>query len=901
MAYVTNDLIETEINTLFNAFGVGEEMQLDRFSSLEFTQSDISVMVDMGTRLAAYKQEIDGAFSSYLHSTYKNTLLSDPIQAEQLLTNQIANIYLLTSGHYNDDYIRSRYAIGITHRTLGLPFNQLIADYSKYKVLLRPVIWRFCDGDIYNLINYMEALSRIMYFDIGIALDAYCQGEQFALIQIQQEYSNRTEQLIIERNYDNLTGLPNRQFFKNQLVHLLQIAENKSLTVAMIKLGLDKFKALNDREGYETGDLALKEIGTRLQSFLQKDDLVAYWGGASFTIALTNLDQTQGIDRVCNEICTLVSKPLETVGDQIVLTCTMGIALSPNDAQSANNLIKYSDNAMILAKEMGGNKFQFFNKRLDARLNERLSIANEISAALDANQFCLHYQPVADLQSGDIVSMEALIRWNHPTRGMMQPAQFIDIAEEFSFINLIGNWVIRQACRDIQQWRAQGISMPRIAINVSPKQLLEPGFIKHLLMTLTDFDIKPQMITLEITESTLIHHSAGMEKLLKELKANKISLSMDDFGTGYSALQYLKHYPFDYVKIDQSFVRNILDNSNDAAIASAVIAMAHSMGIKVIAEGVETELQCQYFSQSMCDQIQGYYLALPMPPDKAGDYIASKFTLPEHLRRLTKKSRTLLLVDDEANILASLKRLFRQDGYNILTADSGAEGLAILKTTHVDVIMSDQRMPNMTGVEFLRQAKVKYPATVRIVLSGYTELQSITDAINEGSIYKFLTKPWDDEQLRFHISEAFMQKEMFDENRQLGIKIQTANQELASANRQLADILQVKEKQLHRDETSLDIAREALQYLPIPMLGIDDDGMIAFANTATEELLFKDQALLGADVEDILPAFNSMAAMAGEGVSFSLAIPGFDYQASWRTMGSHSKSRGKIITFFAKD
>ena len=440
--------------------------------------------------------------------------------------------------------------------------------------------------------------------------------------------------------------------------------------------------------------------------------------------------------------------------------------------------------------------------------------------------------------------------------------------------------------------------MPRLAINVSPKQLLEPGFTAGLLSTLTEFDILPPEITLEITESTLIHHSESMATLLQELKTYRFNLTMDDFGTGNSALQHLKHYPFDHVKIDQSFVTNILENSDDAAIANAVIAMAHNMGIKVIAEGVESELQCKYLSRAMCDQVQGFFLSKPIPPQQAGEFIATKFKLHDDLRRLTKVNRTILLVDDEANILAALKRVFRQDGYHILTAGSGAEGLEVLKQNQVDVIVSDQRMPNMTGVEFLRQAKVKYPDTVRIVLSGYTELQSITDAINEGAIYKFFTKPWEDQQIRDQISDAFLQKELFDENRRLGIKIQTANQELAMANRQLAELLQQKEKQLYRDETSLDIAREALLHVPIPMLGIGDDGMIAFANSAFEDLLCKDTALLGEHIDEILPLFSDTASAVSEGENFALNLPNFHFEANWRTMGAHSKSRGKIITFY---
>jgi len=549
---------------------------------------------------------------------------------------------------------------------------------------------------------------------------------------------------------------------------------------------------------------------------------------------------------------------------------------------------------------MPGRSDDKLSAELPNRPQERTSIANELVNAIEGNQFCLHYQPIADLQSGEIISMEALVRWMHPVRGLLPPNQFIALAEELAIINKLGAWVIRQVCLDIRSWRGQGTPVPRIAINVSPKQFQDPQFTKNLLNTLSELDVLPNAITLEITENLLMQHSDEMEITIRDLKARGFYLSMDDFGTGYSALQYLKHYPFDYVKIDQSFIKNIMESPGDVAIANAVIAMSHSMGIKVVAEGVETEAQCQYLSQNMCDHIQGYYLSQPMPAQQAIEYIAKKFKLPDHLLRMTKASQTLLLVDDEPNILSALKRLFRQDGYQILIANGGAEGLEVLKEHHVDVIVSDQRMPSMTGVEFLRHAKAKYPDTMRIVLSGYTELQSITDAINEGSIYKFLTKPWDDVQLRNQIMEAFTQKEMSDENRKLGLKIQTANQELAAANRQLAEILQMKEKQLVRDETSLDIAREALQHIPIPMLGIDEDGMIAFANLASEKLLFQNTEILGVHIDEILPCFNQISAQTKEGCNFSLNIPDFNYLANWRTMGISSKSRGKIVTFFGE-
>lgn len=902
MSDETINFIDEEIEAFLKSYP--EDIQLDRFHALEFTHSDADVMRDLSVKLSANKNVINDAFAGYMHSAYQTVLSSDPSESTYWVNEQISNFHILLDGNYDKAYARKCIAVGLIHRKLEQPFNLLIACYSKYKALIEPFIVDACKGNIYGLARYMGALSKIIYFDLGIELDAYCYGDKSAFTQIQHEVSSHmgqllasTEQLLYQKNHDSLTGMPNRHSFKKQLTHFLQFADDKATSVALIKLGLDHFKLLNDLEGYDTGDQVLKEIAIRLQGYLHKDDLIAYWGGDTFTIALNNVDQTNKIDRVCHEISQLIREPYQVKNKKLPVTCSMGIALYPQDCADIDSLIKYSDNSMNLAKEMGGGKFQFFNAELDERLAKHNAIANELYSAIEGNQFCLYYQPVADLQTGEIISMEALVRWMHPERGLVPPNEFIAIAEELSIINKLGDWIIRQACQDLKAWQNQGVCVPRIAINVSPKQLLDPLFAKNLLLTLNEWEINPNLITLEITESLLMNHSDAMKILLNEFKTQGFYLAMDDFGTGYSALQYLKHYPFNYVKIDRSFVTNIVENPGDAAIANAVISMAHSMGIKVIAEGVETEAQCQFLSQNMCDQIQGYFLSHPMPHQQAGDYISKKITVPEHLLRVAKINRTLLLVDDEPNILSALKRLFRKDGYTVLTANSGPEGLETLKEHNVDIIVSDQRMPAMTGVEFLRQAKEKYPNTIRIVLSGYTELQSITDAINEGSIYKFLTKPWDDQQLSTQISEAFIQKEMFDENRKLELKIQTTNQELASANRQLADLLQSKEKQLLRDEISLDIAREALQHIPIPILGIDEDGMIAFANFATEALLFKDGATLGMHIEEVLPNFNSIAQQAKENTNFSLNIPDFNYLVNWRIMGAHSKSKGKLITF----
>ncbi len=286
-----------------------------------------------------------------------------------------------------------------------------------------------------------------------------------------------------------------------------------------------------------------------------------------------------------------------------------------------------------------------------------------------------------------------------------------------------------------------------------------------------------------------MHDVPHSESMIRSLKEIGVKLSLDDFGTGYSSLSYLKRFPFDQVKIDQSFVSDVTLDPNNIMLVQVIVSMAHGLGMLAIAEGVETEAQCEIMRTSACDEIQGYFFSRPIDGAQLETFLTGGETLPAHLLHLQKPQRTLLLVDDEPNILTALKRLFRRDGHLILSANSGAQALELLTQHRVDVIITDQRMPGMTGVEMLRAVKELYPDTIRIVLSGYTELQSVTDAINEGAVYRFLTKPWDDAQLREQVFKAFEQHDLAEQNRELDLRVRSANRELVAANRHLAELL----------------------------------------------------------------------------------------------------------------
>lgn len=416
---------------------------------------------------------------------------------------------------------------------------------------------------------------------------------------------------------------------------------------------------------------------------------------------------------------------------------------------------------------------------------DRLFFESSLRQAVLARDFHLQYQPVISMRSGDIVGLEALIRWRHASLGDVPPSHFISVAEELGLIEDIGEWLLMTACHDMQRRDAAGLAPLRVAVNVSPHQFSSPRLTDLIQNSIDRNGLDTSMLCLEITEGAVMLDTENTRTTLQRLKMMGIDLLLDDFGTGFSSLSYLKRFPFDRVKIDRSFVTNLTENGDDTAITKAIISMAHSLGIKVIAEGIETEAQFALLRDQQCDEMQGYFFSRGISSADLDTLLRKNKRLPPHLFGAGNATRTILLVDDDAEMLLQLQEPLRRDNYEILAASSGEEALALLEKHNVDVILSDQSMPGMTGVELLRNAQMRYPETIRIILSGFSELQAVTDAINDGTVYKFLTKPWDESKLRAHVDEAFMRKELWNENRLLGDAIKIKNLELDVLARKL--------------------------------------------------------------------------------------------------------------------
>ena len=706
----------------------------------------------------------------------------------------------------------------------------------------------------------------------------------------------QTEQALFElAHFDRLTGLPNRLLFLDRLRTKLASAQRQSKRLALLFIDVDRFKTIKETFGQTSADALLQILSSRLKAFLRNSDTAGRLGEDEFALILADLNEASEAGLFARKLMAELEKPCAINGREITATHCIGISSYPDDAEDAETFLQFAESAMHQAKNAGYNNYQFFSAMINQKSVERLQLNTDLHQALANDQFELFYQPKISCINGDIVGMEALIRWRHPVHGLLAPEAFISILEETGLINSVGQWVLNEACTQLKRWIDQGLGRPTVAVNISAHQFGSDDLQAIVRKVLTTSGLPPDRLELELTESALMHNVERIISVMTALKQLGVRFSIDDFGTGYSSLSYLKRFPLDALKVDRSFVQDITANPDDASITKAVITLAHNLKLKVIAEGVETEGQLSLLLANHCDEIQGYYFSPPVPAAEMEKILANRNLLPPLRLPSAQRQRTILLVDDEENILASLRRLLRRDGYRILAANSGAAGLELLAENEVDVIISDQRMPNMTGVEFLRRVKTIHPQTIRMVLSGYTELQSITDAINEGAIYKFLTKPWEDDLLRANIEEAFRYKELADENRQLHLKIQLANKELSHANSQLLEILAEKERRIERDETTLDVAQEVLQCVPFPVLGFDNEGMVVFANIEAENVLGQGHTLLGGDVGDRLPTSLGTLIRGNDGDMTEYSSPTHQWRAVYRQLGQEKSATGRLL------
>ncbi|MEQ9395984.1 putative bifunctional diguanylate cyclase/phosphodiesterase [Haliea sp.] len=449
--------------------------------------------------------------------------------------------------------------------------------------------------------------------------------------------------------FDSLTSLPNRRLFTEQLDLLLRLTKRNNEMLALLFLDLDNFKRVNDSLGHSAGDTLLREVADRLASCVRESDVVAHFvdsesridvsrlGGDEFTVVLNQVENAEAVSRVAQRLLTALLEPVEIDGHELVITPSIGIALAPNDADDLEGLLKAADTAMFHAKARGKNTFVFYTSDMDAAGVERLQLETDLRKALERNELLFHYQPQVDTRTGTVVGVEALLRWQHPEQGMIPPFRFIPVAEEIGLIGEMGNWGIREACRELVELRKEGLELPKIAVNVSALQF-NKNFCPTVKEILETSGVPPSALELELTESILMEDSHSTVKALQELKAMGLRLSIDDFGTGYSSLSYLSRFPLDELKIDRSFVIDFDKSANDASLVRAIIAMGQSMQLELVAEGVETSEQFHFLSRHGADVIQGYLFSRPVTAAELRPMLAPGYFL-DQIREIRAEER----------------------------------------------------------------------------------------------------------------------------------------------------------------------------------------------------------------------------------------------------------------------
>jgi diguanylate cyclase (GGDEF)-like protein/PAS domain S-box-containing protein len=573
------------------------------------------------------------------------------------------------------------------------------------------------------------------------------------------ERKRAAAELTHHLTHDIVTGLPRFELIEEYLQLALAAAAGRAGRIVVLYVDIDYFHAVNETRGRAIGDEVLRVIARRLSAAVGAGGKVAHVAGDEFAVIQVDTNQvdTHGNpDQVDlgETVRAAIAEPMVIAEQQIYVTCSIGVSCFPDNATTPQDLLRQAEAAMMHSKRDGRNAVSAFSNDQSEELRVRLGLGSRLRIAIRDEKLQLHFQPQINGLDWQVLGFEALARWHDPELGVVMPKVFIQAAEELGLIVDLGRFVLVEACRQARAWIDAGAGDFSIAVNVSPLQLHRPDFAEDVRSALAKFKIPPGCIELELTESVMTENIERMIGSMQALKALGVRLALDDFGTGYSSLNYLRRFPIDCLKIDQSFVRDVTTDAGAAGICRAVITLAHQLGMKVMAEGVETAAQVGYLKRNECDLFQGYYFSKPVTADKALEMLRHRYLERDEIGD-TQQLHRLLLVDDETNILNALNRALRRDGYRILTATCAEEALEILGREEIDVIVSDQRMPGMTGTELLSRVKEMYPDIVRIVLSGYTDLAAITNAINEGAIYKFLTKPWTDEELRTQIRDAF--------------------------------------------------------------------------------------------------------------------------------------------------
>jgi diguanylate cyclase (GGDEF)-like protein len=490
--------------------------------------------------------------------------------------------------------------------------QSVLADISQINENLTPIENQFVDalGDAsrttYRLLQLVMLAATPVLLMFGTLLS-------LRILQQRRHMEARVKHIAF---HDDLTSLPNRLMLNQRLDQALSRHRRAGTKLAILFMDLDRFKVINDSLGHEAGDILLYRVADRLRAQSREGDTVARMGGDEFVVLIENQENMRDVSSCAQRLVEQLSAPYALGRNDCHVTLSIGISLFPSDGNDSQSLLKAADAAMYRAKETGRNNYMYYSPSMNVHTVERLELESDLRRALERGEFLLHYQPKVDMTSGLITGIEALLRWKHPTRGLVPPMDFISLAEETGLIVPIGEWVLATACARTKAWQDSGLTNMGVAVNLSARQFSDPMLFPKLTQIISDSGLRPSSLELEITESVVMAHGECAVAALEKLKSIGVRIAIDDFGTGYSSLAYLKRFPIDILKVDRSFIRDIPANSGDKKITRAIIAMAHGLKLKVVAEGVETADQLKFLRAHRCDAVQGYFLYRPLPEEE---------------------------------------------------------------------------------------------------------------------------------------------------------------------------------------------------------------------------------------------------------------------------------------------
>ena len=690
-------------------------------------------------------------------------------------------------------------------------------------------------------------------------------------------------------HFDALTALPNQLMFYDQVQRMVALSKRSNLPLSLMVVDIDRFRELNQTLGHTSGDELLRQVAGRLSGSLRESDILGRLGGDIFSLLLPDVADNQQASIVARRVIDTLIMPVRVNGQDVFATASIGIVFFPQDGQDVHELVSNAQIAVRHAKSQGRSSYQYYAAGMHDEIRDRLLLETDLRNAMLRNEFILHYQPKASCANGRITGTEALIRWQHPRRGIVPPDQFIPLLEETGLIVQVGRWVLEEACRQIVEWQAAGLDIPSVSVNLSARQLQSETLLTDVAAVLLKSGLKAACLDLEITESMLMHNAETAIRTLTALKQMGVTISLDDFGTGYSSLAYLKRFPLDAVKVDRSFVQDIAADSDDASITRAVITMAHHLKLKVVAEGVETPEQLALLISHQCDIIQGYFFSRPLPAAGMTEMLVIDKRLPMALLRSgTRKPMALFVaVDGFEEVISMLAR----DGHRVCTASDLQGAMQWFSGNLVDILVCGAPSKSFDAVSLIQLAAQAQPQCERILLADSKQWsrKPVVELSSSGMVSRVIHLPIEPAALRQVVEETLGRRHISDEYSRLSHEVEVAERELVRIEEERIRLLDENQSLHAQERQGYQILQEVLTEMPWPIFGIDESGLIALANDAAFERFAARGAIPGALLESVLPE------VIGIDHKGNIRLDGVEYICRWRQIKLDGSGDGRLL------